>query len=168
MTVLQTIISAKQIKARQTKMWKYNVFHNYQLISADATLYSSLRLPIHHVNVIFSQVFNQTLSDEEGKVITAILNFLLSLHSLTISRSLPNSWCLPAPPRVILFIGWGRCDSPSVVHMQDIRKRSKQNFLATSTVNWPQTRSSAEKAVFNPTHYSLRNAEKSHTISFVK
>lgn len=78
-------------------MEEYNIFHNYQLISADATLYSSFQLPIHHVNVIFSQVFNQTLSDEEGRVITAILNLLLYSHVCT--------RCLPGPSLLIAFIG---------------------------------------------------------------
>lgn len=95
---------SKSKLSKQKQMEEYNIFHNYQFISADATLYSSFQPPIHHVNVIFSQVFNQTLSDEEGKVITAILNLLL--YSCVCAR------CLPGPSLLIAFIAWGRFFTP--------------------------------------------------------
>lgn len=95
----ELLLMLEMIISMETKKEKYNIFHNYQLISADATLYSSFQLPIHHVNVIFSQVFNQTLSDEGRKVITAILNLLLYSLSRACSRRLPGTSLL------IAFIG---------------------------------------------------------------
>lgn len=122
---------------KQKQMEEYNIFHNYQFISADATLYSSFQPPIHHVNVIFSQVFNQTLSDEEGKVITAILNLLL--YSCVCARCLPawsitfnRFYCMrevfyPLPPSVVPTQHYSR-------------NRSKHNLLKTLSVNWPDQR----------------------------